>query len=307
MHGLLTARPRVSVLMTAWNPGTYLRDALESLWQQTFVDFEVILIDDGTTDGSLDEPRVFADPRLRVHRLGRHIGRTPALRHGFDLAVGEYIAVLDADDMAHADRFEKEVAFLDANPGVAVVATWCRLIDPVGKTMGAWDPPGDPAAVRDSMGFVNPIMHSSAMFRRAAAELAGGYPAAFPYAQDFALWLAMLDRGAIAILPEYLASIRLLSTSMTRGSQSQLAAARDSLILFEQAARDVALSEAARRANRRTWALSAIRYGMALMRNHRPVTGIGWIARGLARSPLTLIDNNAVRRFIGRDAKRPWN
>jgi hypothetical protein len=157
------------------------------------------------------------------------------------------------------------------------------------------------------MGYINPVVHSSATYRRSVADAVGGYPDDFPYAQDFALWLAILQRGDIAILPEQLADIRVLPTSMTRGSKGRVEAAWDRVVLFEQAARQLRLSSAAKSANRRSWARSAIQYGIALMANRRLIDGLRWISRGVVRSPWALVDNNVARRSIGVGPRYWWN
>src|SRR3972149_9086486 len=106
------AMPMVSVLMTIYNAEPYLRAAIDSLISQTFPDWELIAVENGSTDGSLSVLKDYADPRVRVFQQKKNIGRTPALRFAFDQARGDYVAVLDADDISSPDRLARQVAFL---------------------------------------------------------------------------------------------------------------------------------------------------------------------------------------------------
>lgn len=118
--------PAVSILLPAWNAERTLAVALRSLLNQTFGDFEVILLDDGSTDGTLQAARDMADPRVRIVSDGRRIGLARQLNRGIDLARGRYIARMDADDVCFPERLAKQVAFLEANPTVDLVG--CRAV-----------------------------------------------------------------------------------------------------------------------------------------------------------------------------------
>lgn len=118
--------PSVSILLPAWNAEKTLAAALRSLLNQTFTDFEIILLDDGSTDRTLQVARDMADPRLRIVGNGRRMGLARQLNQGIDLARGRYIARMDADDISFPERFAKQVAFLDANAAVDLVG--CRAV-----------------------------------------------------------------------------------------------------------------------------------------------------------------------------------
>src|SRR5690242_13776714 len=135
--------PRVSVLMTIYNPGPFLAPAIESLLAQTFADFELIAIENGSRDGGLEIARHFAagDRRIRLIELPENIGRVPALNRALNEARGEYAAILDADDVAHPERLALEVAALDARPEVVMVASHARYIDGSGTVIGQHTPP----------------------------------------------------------------------------------------------------------------------------------------------------------------------
>ena len=105
--------PRVSVLMTIYNAEPYLKEAIDSIVAQTFGEWELIAIENGSSDGSRAILDSYQDERIRCFCLPENIGRTPALRYAFEQAGGEYIAVLDADDVSHPERFKKQVEYLD--------------------------------------------------------------------------------------------------------------------------------------------------------------------------------------------------
>src|SRR4051794_27446559 len=129
--------PRVSVLMTIFNPGPFLQPALDSLSAQTFGDFELIAVENGSSDRSRDTIRNFAarDSRCKIIELPENIGRVPALNMGLAQASGDYVAILDADDVAHPERLAAQVELLDAQPDVMMVSSHARTIDESGRML----------------------------------------------------------------------------------------------------------------------------------------------------------------------------
>ena len=168
--------PRVSVLMTIYNAAPYLRQSLDSLLGQTFEDWELIAIENGSSDSSPGILASYKDPRIGVFAVATNMGRTGGLRYAFKRARGKYIAVLDADDLSHRERLAAQVVRLDAEPDLGLLGTWAEVIDGAGVRLRAWEPPVGTAELHDRLGWENPIVHSSAMYRRALAEAAGGYP-----------------------------------------------------------------------------------------------------------------------------------
>ena len=127
--------PLVTVLVAVHNGGAALRASVDSILGQTFADFELVVVDDGSTDDTAGFLASVADSRLRV-LSGPHQGLGAALRRGLDRARGEYIARQDADDIAHPDRLTAQVAFLDAHPDVVLVGAHAFMHDGVGKRLG---------------------------------------------------------------------------------------------------------------------------------------------------------------------------
>lgn len=296
----MTKTPRVSVLMTVYNAAPWLREAVDSIVGQTYGDWEMVVIENGSSDESTAILASYNDRRIIVVAMRENIGRTPALRHAFELARGEYIAVLDADDVADTTRLEKQVAFLDEHRDVTVVGSWARRINGEGAEIGLWTQPTDPSALLDRLGYENPIVHSSAMYRSAAAAEVGGYPLDLAYAQDCGLWLRLAERGPTGIIGEYLCRHRIVGSSMTQSNKSRILIARDSVTLLAYAGEHLRLSTAARRRWREETAIAASRYAIALARAGQLTEAAGIVIAALARNPLAFLWNRVYSSWLGR-------
>ena len=183
--------PAVSVVMAVYNGEPWLGEALASILGQSLVDLELIVVDDGSTDGTSKRLAAVTDPRLRVLRQSRG-GQTRALNSGLQAARAPLIARIDADDVALPTRLERQVAFLAAHPDVGLLGTAAREIAPDGSVVRTLVPPCDDRALRRALRRSNPFIHSSVMFpRRALIGAGGAYDESFAVAQDYDLWLRM--------------------------------------------------------------------------------------------------------------------
>ena len=208
--------PTIAVVMPAFNASAYLPAALDSLWTQSFSDFEVIAVDDGSTDGTAEQLRSIAarEPRLRVV-CGSHGGVTAALNRGLAEARSPFIARMDADDVCHPRRFEMQLAFLEANPEVVAVGAACTLIDEAGDRLTEHPYPLTHEEILDRLlAGRSGLSHPAALIRRGALERVGGYDPAFAVAQDFDLWLRLSEIGQLANLEESLLRYRLHPASV---------------------------------------------------------------------------------------------
>ena len=290
--------PRVSVLMTIYNAAPFLGEGVASLVRQSFRDWELVAVENGSTDESAAILRGFLDPRIHAIWLPSNIGRTAALRQAFAEAQGEYIAVLDADDVAHCERLLKQVSYLDAHPDVVLLGTWAYYIDAGGKVIDEWSPPTEPEAILNAMGSCNPIVHSSCMYRAGAARDVGGYPPDKPFAQDYALWLKLAGRGGLAVLAEHLCSFRVVSGSMTRAAAHRVEVARDLLNAMIEAGRQLTLDREGRRRNREEIAIARVRYAAALARSRRLLDGTAAACLAVVADPVSLFNNRITRGFF---------
>ena len=285
--------------MTVYNAEPYVRASIDSLIEQTFPDWELIAVDDGSKDTSLSALMEYTDVRVRVFPLEKNIGRTSALRFAFKQARSDYIAVLDADDISSRDRLARQVEFLDHHPDVALVASWAQLIDEQGRVFDELAPPVDQDELMDCLGWTNPLVHSSVMYRKKLAQEVGGYPSDIVWAQDFGFFLALAQHGKFAMIGEYLCQLRVLTGSMTRSKKNQILVATEATLLFQRAARVLQLSARAQRLNRRALAVAEIKLGIATLRDNSIWAGMRMVLHGLTSSPSALWGNGLVRRFFG--------
>ncbi|MBI2526460.1 MAG: glycosyltransferase [Candidatus Rokubacteria bacterium] len=201
--------PAVSVLMAVRDGAPWVREAVESVLTQTAGDLELIVIDDGSTDGTPGLLEAVPDPRLRLER-GKPRGLTPALNRALGLARAPLVARLDADDLALPERLARQRVFLDAHPEVGLLGTAAREVDGAGREVRVVRPPEDDAALRRALIRENPFVHSSVMLRRWLCERAGGYDETLPVAQDYDLWMRLSRATRMANLRDVLVVRRLL-------------------------------------------------------------------------------------------------
>ena len=182
--------PTISVVMAVYNAQPYLAKAVESIIGQTFQDFELIIIDDGSTDGSTEDLQRYAATNNRIRLFVReNRGLTKSLNEGLKLVRGQYVARHDADDFSAPDRFQIQVDFLNKNESVSVVGSYAALIDDNGKEIGILKPPCRSADVKEGLRKGNCFCHGSIMAKTSDLIEVGGYREYFEFTQDFDLWL----------------------------------------------------------------------------------------------------------------------
>jgi glycosyltransferase involved in cell wall biosynthesis len=294
--------------MTIYNAEPHLEEAIDSIIAQTFDDWELIAIENGSSDSSPAILAGYEDERIRVFALPENIGRTPALRYAFDRAQGEYIAVLDADDVSYPKRLERQVEYLAQHLEVALVGSWAEQINASSEVIGHFQPPVDEDDLYDALGWSNPIVHSSIMYRAGYARQVGGYPAAYTYAQDFALILAIARNKdtRLRIIGEYLCKYRFTGSNMTRNPGLLLSIGQEQLALLREAAEIFPLSEWAAKRNRRRQAVAQVKIGVALVKGSKVVDGLKRIAGAIIRAPEIVIDNGIVNRLFSADRSSRW-
>jgi glycosyltransferase involved in cell wall biosynthesis len=288
--------------MNCYNGEKYLREALDSLLAQTYQNWEVIFWDNRSTDSSAAICKSYGDPRIRYFCAKEHTELGTARILAFQEIRGEFVAVLDADDISHPERLARQVEFLRAHPDVALVGSWARYIDQLGRTFAEFKPPTNHEELRDCLAWHRPIVHSSTMYRHASAVRVGGYSEDLIYASDLGLILSLAEHHNIGMIDEFLCQLRVLPTSMTRTSKYHVIAARESLTLVQRAAEILPLSTTARRLNRRSVASLEIILGFATLRAASVADGVKLILRGFAGDPSVLWFNGRVRRFFGSNS-----
>lgn len=218
--------PLVSVVLPVFNAEPYVRDALHSVLGQTLADFEVIAIDDGSTDASGRILAALAGMDARVRHVSRgNRGLTHTLNEGLEAARAPYVAIMNADDVALPDRLRLQAAFLDAHPRVAAVGGQVTLMLADGTPGPATSLPCDPAAVRRFLDTMSPFAHPAVMLRRQDVLAVGGYRAQIEPAEDYDLWLRLAERFDLANLPNVLLRYRLHAGQATAARFESVAVA----------------------------------------------------------------------------------
>jgi glycosyltransferase involved in cell wall biosynthesis len=210
--------PRVTVFLPFFNRARLLPNAIESVLSQSFGDFELLMIDDGSTDGGADVARSYREPRIRlvVSASNQGIPRTRNL--GLELARGEYLANADSDDWSHPTRLARQVAFLDAHPGAAAVGSWALRTDASGtRCRGPLLRPTDPRAIRGRILFAT-CFKNPTMMARTEVLREFGFREQFVICSDIDLWSRVSEKYALANIPEFLVRYRPGGTSHRPGA-----------------------------------------------------------------------------------------
>ncbi len=289
----------LTVLLTVYNGMPYISEAVESIFAQQIGDalpgFTFRILDNGSEDGTgawLDTLKAPDHIDLQIEHMGRNIGRTAVLNRGLAAVDTPLTAILDADDIALPGRLLRQTVFMAAHPNITLLGSDVLYINPSGGIVGRLRIPQGHGALRDHFPLFNPFAHAAVCFRTEAARLAGGYPAATPYAQDLALWIAMLrDGGQMASIGEFLAKIRIHPGQATRSLIFQRARLEDTASTAENMLLIPGLSKAARQA-------AHLRLAGALWRLGRKSPARQTFCRGVKEAPLLLPCNPLLYRRL---------
>jgi cellulose synthase/poly-beta-1,6-N-acetylglucosamine synthase-like glycosyltransferase len=209
--------PLVSVLMPVYNGREFLIESLDSILNQSFTDFEIIAIDDGSTDNSGELLDAINDPRLKVFHQ-KNIGLAATLNRGLSLAKGELIARQDQDDLSHPTRLAMQVEYMESHPDFILLGTAAEIWVGGKRSDRNHDHPTNHEILAFDLLFNNPFVHSSVMMRRDAVLRIGAYStdSSRQPPEDYELWSRMAREGKVANLKERLLVYREVPSSMSR-------------------------------------------------------------------------------------------
>lgn len=201
----------ISVLLPVFNAERYIREAIKSVLNQTYDNFELMIIDDGSVDNSVDIASEFRDKRIRLFRTN-HQGLVRALNFGLERAKGRWIARMDADDVALLDRFKLQKEYLSSHEDAVAVGGGACLIDSEGEKTGRLViPPNDHDVLLQRIlyrGHGPSLLHPTVMMQTDAAKKIGGYRREFPVAEDVDMWLRLSQAGKLHSIPETVLLLR---------------------------------------------------------------------------------------------------
>lgn len=250
----MLSEPKVSVLMSVYNGGLYLREAIRSILNQSFTDYEFIIVDDGSVDETWSILESCEDSRVRPLCNSKNIGLTRSLNRGLSVARGAYIARQDADDRSFPERLATQVEFLDTNHQTSLVGTAYKQVFDDGRESRVVTMPQNHEEICDQLFYQHAFCHGSVMMRRGALEAVGGYNEEFAVAQDQELWLRMAEQFRTANLPDILYQLRVSRGSVT--GQQRILQRRNSLIAATKALERQYLQPSSRALGRLYWLLA---------------------------------------------------
>jgi glycosyltransferase involved in cell wall biosynthesis len=214
--------PVISVLLPVYNGELYLAESIDSILNQTWTDFELIIINDGSQDGSSDIIKGYVDQRIRYYEH-ENIGLAATLNRGIDLSAGTFIARQDHDDLSKPERLAKQVDYLEAHPECALLGTWADIWKDDQASGRFLQHPTDSALINLELLLTNPFVHSSVMMRKECLQNVGGYavdPSRQP-PEDYELWSRLARRHEVANIPESLVIYREVVGSISRSTDRQ--------------------------------------------------------------------------------------
>lgn len=211
--------PTVTVIMPVYNTEAYVGDSLKSILEQTYTKLQVVVVNDGSTDGTQAVLDRFTDPRLQVVQQANG-GVSAALNKALSLAKGALIARQDADDISAPERIAKQVAHFQVNTATVILGTWGRFFSPDDGPDAFLERPTSDAAIRFAVLFDSPFVSTSVMFRADVLERVGGFDESRTVWDDYDMWSRLVLAGQAANLPERLVRYRVVGTGLTQTNRN---------------------------------------------------------------------------------------
>ena len=243
-HSPVSDSPQVSVVIPVYNREAYVGQAINSILAQTFTDFEVVVIDDGSADRSRDVAGSYRDPRVRLVCHERNQGLPKTRNRGIDVARGPYLAFLDSDDVALPTRLAKQVEFLDSHPDHAAVGAWIDWMDEAGRPLGRTKRRPTDARDVSALRLFRQGIENTASLARTAILRAYRHNESFAVSEDFELWARIAAEHPIANLPEVLVRRRAHEEQTSKGKDESTRLYRQAIYARQLALLGVAFEEA---------------------------------------------------------------
>lgn len=212
---------KVSVLMNCYNSEQYIQNSIQSLINQTFDEWELIVWDDASTDNTLSIVNSFNDKRIKIYKNDLHIGLGLSRVKAQEYLKGEYISILDSDDIYEKDKLKKQIQAFNEDKNLSLVTSWYSIIDKKNKEINKIRISNNLSEIKNKLYGDNIFAHSSIVYKRIEAEKVGWYSNKLEYSQDYDLTIKLLKNNPFFIAQEYLVKIRDSETSMTRNLSLQ--------------------------------------------------------------------------------------
>lgn len=214
---------KATVLMPVYNGAKYVEQAIESVLAQTYTDFDLLIINDGSTDNSEELIRQYQDERIIYEPNEQNMGLIKTLNKGLDMIEGEYVIRMDADDICHPERFEKQIAFMDQNQHIAVAGSSVKRFNETG-TLPQRYVFTEPIDVRTFLLFGSPLRHPAVILRnRVLQENGYRYDESLDTVEDYGLWQTISEKHLIGNLPDILLEYRINEEGITQQADKKIA------------------------------------------------------------------------------------
>jgi len=211
----------LSVIITVFNAEKYLFQSIESILTQTYHNFELIIINDCSTDGSKTIIETFNDERIKYYENNQNKGIVYSRNRGLDLAKGDYIGMLDADDIAFKDKFEKQINYLSNNPEYGMIGSWVKLIDEDGVSLNKeWKLKSGFECIPSIMLFKNYFLQSAVLYTKECIKKYR-FKEGFDILEDYVIWLEILKNYKGYSLQESLVYYRIHQQGVTKKYSSE--------------------------------------------------------------------------------------
>lgn len=207
--------PKISVILPVYNGEKYLSEAINSILSQTYRDFELIVINDCSSDRTSEILASYTDDRLRIVNNSSNLKTSRSLNKGIELAQGQFIARMDADDISLPIRFEKQIAFLESHPEIGVVGSCIKQIDENGNFIRNIFLQTRSETIKWELFFGSPLAHPAVMMRAEVVKSSGGYSNNVFFAADYELWTRLIKITRFANLSEFLLFYRMHSENVS--------------------------------------------------------------------------------------------
>ena len=213
--------PLVTVLIPVYNGEKFLAEAIDSVLNQTFSDFELLIVNDCSTDKSRNIINSYQDKRIRLINNEKNIGQTKSMNRGLKLAKGKYIARLDQDDVSCKDRLQLQIKYI-SGLSKTILGSWAYDINNNSETVGYIQNPLDNDSIIDSLAISSSLTHSSIFMERKDMLSLGGYSDKYNIAMDWALWIkAAKNNYKFMNIPKYLIGLRKHSMQVTKSNRGK--------------------------------------------------------------------------------------
>lgn len=207
--------PKISVVLPVYNGEKYLKESIDSILNQTFSDFEFIIVNDGSTDKTEEIIESYNDGRIKYFKK-ENSGIVDSLNYGIEKSNTDLIVRMDADDISNPSRLQKLLNFMENNGEVDICGSWAEKINENGDQKGVLNyPPIKDKEIRKYAYLHNPFIHPSVIFRKKIFDDVGGYKN-FKHVEDYELWIRLLQKGIGHNIPECLIKYRIHGNQITR-------------------------------------------------------------------------------------------